>query len=60
MTIDIAIQVKEEHLHNNAPYDIEELEVADRVSIEALKWYKAHRPIYPPASLRLLPGETKD
>lgn len=60
MTMDEAIEVLHEDLgadvYDNHPY----LYQAQKLLIEAGKWYQEHRPIYPPASLYLLPGETKD
>jgi len=60
MNIERAIEIKERHLRDNQPYDLEELEEADKLSIEALKCIKVLR-IIPDKRLNLkLPGETKD
>lgn len=71
MTLDEAIGIKEKHLEDNAPYDLEELEAADRLSLEALKAWKIFREVASPRPVlidpednsdlvSLLPGETKD
>lgn len=60
MKLEKAIKIKEEYLRDNQPYDLEELEEADRLSIEALKVIKDVRPTGYGAIDDPLPGETKE
>lgn len=59
MTIDEAIRIKslegEEFLHTD-PDDIDE---AERLSLEALKWIEAHGKVPGWHKIIILPGETK-
>lgn len=60
MTLQEAINIKNGRFGQDTIINDAEYREATYLSIEALKWYEKHRPIYPPASLHLLPGETED
>jgi len=60
MTLDEAIEIKEQHLRDNQPYDMEELEAADKLSIEAMKAWSLNRQGMWHRDIKLLPGETKE
>jgi len=60
MKLEKAIEIKEQHLRDNQPYDLEELEEADKLSIEALRCLERlhHLPYGSPVPP--LPGETTE
>ncbi len=58
MNIDKAIKIKENRFGDKKPYYSEEIEEADRLSIEALKRVQAGRPLPPSLAYLPLPGET--
>lgn len=60
MTLEKAIEIKEQHLRDNQPYDLPELEEAEKLLIEAGKRTMSNRDRVHPVIDRLLPGETKD
>lgn len=60
MRLDEAIKIKEDMLYHRYLHRPEEVEVADKLSIEALKRVKWHKKQHPPGYYELLPGETED
>jgi len=60
MTLDKAIEIKartgDEFLHT----DPDEIDEADRLSVEALQFVQHHRSVLYTIYSKLLPGETKD
>ncbi len=60
MKLDKVIEIKENRLGAKKPYYSEEIEEADRLSIEALKTVQYVRRNYPGVLVAPLPGETKD
>lgn len=60
MKLDKAIEIKEKHLIGNYSYTFEELQEADRLSIEALKRLKECQAHHCTLSHIELPGETKE
>jgi len=60
MTLQEAIEIKEQYLRDNQPYDLEELEIADRLLIKAGKRVIALRNTIMLSSNGLLPGETEE
>lgn len=59
MTIDEAIKTKEHPPKTRYTWDIERINEADNLSIEALKWVKRYRPRNKTDNWSLLPGETE-
>ncbi len=59
MNIEKAIKIKENRFGDKKPYYSEEIEEADRLSIEALKRIKANRRLASPVFISPLPGETE-
>ncbi len=60
MTIDEAIKIKELEGDEFLRADPDEIDEADRLSIEALRRVKNNRLLSPTHTINLLPGETKD
>jgi len=60
VTLEEAIEIKEDMIYNRRLHRPEKVEAADKLGIEALKWVHKERPDlygkYPP----LLPGETEE
>lgn len=60
MKLEKAIEIKENYLKIHSSELYEELLDADRMSIEALKFFKLSRELWGDCEAFQLPGETKD
>ena len=60
MTLEEAIEIKLKWRKDNYPPALPDEMNADMLSIEALKWWKAHRLASPDCYIDKLPGETED
>jgi len=60
MNIEEAIEIKGRTGEDFLNTDPDEIDEADRLSIEALKRLQEHRSSHPDITFKLLPGETED